>query len=107
MLGAAKIMARDRVRGSALTLTLIPPPPLTLTPYPLPLTMTPGAAKIMADSRLNRLLVTSAEGSDDLIGIISSTDLVFALLGCGAEDADADVAIDPNRLGNLYRPGIY
>ena len=41
------------------------------------------------------------------IGIISSTDLVFALLGCGAEDADADVAIDPNRLGNLYRPGIY
>ena len=22
-------------------------------------------------------------------------------------DADADVAIDPNRLGNLYRPGIY
>lgn len=77
-----------------------------------PVTITPeismlGAAKIMAESRLNRLLVTSAEGSDDLIGIISSTDLVFALLGCGADEADADVAIDPRRLGNLYRPGIY
>ena len=32
---------------------------------------------------------------------------VFALLGCGADEADADVAIDPRRLGNLYRPGIY
>ena len=63
-----------------------------------------------AESRLNRLLITSAEGSADLIGIISSTDLVFALLGCG-DDAngsdEADVAIDPRRLGNLYRPGIY
>ena len=38
------------------------------------------AAKLMAEGRLNRLLVTSAEGSADLIGIISSTDLVFALL---------------------------
>ena len=91
-----------------------PSPHPNPNPYPNPtqVTITPqvsmlGAAQIMAESRLNRLLVTSAEGSDDLIGIISSTDLVFALLGCGADDADADVAIDPRRLGNLYRPGIY
>jgi len=82
---------------------LMSPSPVTITPQVSML----GAAQIMAESRLNRLLVTSAEGSDDLIGIISSTDLVFALLGCGADDADADVAIDPRRLGNLYRPGIY
>jgi len=82
---------------------LMSPSPVTITPEVSML----GAAKIMAESRLNRLLVTSAEGSDDLIGIISSTDLVFALLGCGADEADADVAIDPRRLGNLYRPGIY
>ena len=89
-----------------------PSPTPTPNPNPTQVTITPqvsmlGAAQIMAESRLNRLLVTSAEGSDDLIGIISSTDLVFALLGCGADDADADVAIDPRRLGNLYRPGIY
>ena len=67
------------------------------------------AAKLMAEGRLNRLLVTSAEGSADLIGIISSTDLVFALLGCGkdANDDGDGPTIDPRRLGNLYRPGIY
>ena len=37
------------------------------------------AGKIMARDRLNRLLVTDEDG--DLCGIVSSTDVVFVLLG--------------------------
>mmetsp|Transcript_23289 Transcript_23289/g.47400 ORF Transcript_23289/g.47400 Transcript_23289/m.47400 type:complete len:162 (+) Transcript_23289:3-488(+) len=84
---------------------LMSPRPITITPQVSMLE----AARLMAESRLNRLLVTSSEGGTDLIGIISSTDIVFALLGCGEDsvDTEADFEIDPRRLGNLYRPGIY
>lgn len=68
-------------------------------------------AKIMAKDKLNRLIVTSEGG--DLTGVISSTDVCFAMLGCkfgAGEDDDQELinAIDwSKRTGNLYRRGIY
>jgi len=49
------------------------------------------AAQIMAEKRLNRLLVSS--GPDTLCGIVSSTDVVFAML-CGDDDALDEDLVD-------------
>jgi len=46
------------------------------------------AAQVMASEKLNRLLVTNPDGG--LVGLVSSTDAVFALLG----DADAETNLD-------------
>jgi CBS domain-containing protein len=82
-----------------------------------PVTISPGAsileaARILADGRLNRLVVTTDEGSTpgSLVGMLSSTDVCFAVLGDGGDEQDEaldDALNDPNRAGNLYRPGIY
>ena len=71
------------------------------------------AAKILAREKLNRLVVTDPE-SKQLIGIISSTDVTFAMLGCGASDDDEEeesdeelAALEAKRMGNMYRKGIY
>ena len=67
------------------------------------------AAKIMARERLNRLMVTSEDGG--LIGLVSSTDVCFAMLGCDftldVEDDDLGDIDWAKRTGNLYRKGIY
>uniref|UniRef100_A0A7S2IS18 CBS domain-containing protein n=1 Tax=Haptolina brevifila TaxID=156173 RepID=A0A7S2IS18_9EUKA len=66
------------------------------------------AAKMMAQSKLNRLMVTGPK-DDALCGIISSTDVVFAMLGCTYTlDNDSSLEDDgERRIGNLYRKGIY
>jgi CBS domain-containing protein len=67
------------------------------------------AAKIMAREKLNRLMVTDEEGG--LIGLVSSTDVCFAMLGCDFTLGDDDEGLDDidwaKRTGNLYRKGIY
>jgi len=59
------------------------------------------AARIMAESRLNRLLVTDSPGK--LCGILSSTDAVFAMLGMNGDDDDDDESEEKldDRLGHL------
>ena len=69
------------------------------------------AAKLLAREKLNRLMVVDP-ASGDLCGVISSTDVVFAMLGCAHSlDDDSDEGggedIDESRIGNLYRRGIY
>jgi len=67
------------------------------------------AAKLLAREKLNRLMVVEPE-SGDLCGVLSSTDVVFAMLGCAVgppSDDDEDTDIDESRLGNMYRRGIY
>ena len=66
------------------------------------------AAKVMANERLNRLIVTNDTG--ELIGLVSSTDVCFAMLGCDFSLDDEDDLDDidwAKRTGNLYRKGIY
>jgi len=76
------------------------------------------AANVMAAERLNRLLVTrtvDAKAPGALCGILSSTDVVFAMLGCdfssdspfGDEEELDSVLSAEGRGGNLYRKGIY
>jgi len=67
------------------------------------------AAKIMAGSKLNRLMVTRPENGA-LCGIVSSTDVVFAMLGCTYSIDDDNDGINEDaerRIGNMYRKGIY
>jgi len=66
------------------------------------------AAKLLAREKLNRLMVVQPD-SGRLCGVLSSTDVVFAMLGCGAgmDDDDDDDSIEETRTGNLYRKGIY
>jgi len=79
-----------------------------------PITISPGASmleatKILAREKLNRLMVTNPQ-TGALCGILSSTDVVFAMLGCDYsldEEEEEDAGIDERRLGNLYRKGIY
>ena len=85
------------------------------------ITISPGsslleAAKVLARERLNRLMVTGEDpetGAPKLRGILSSTDVVFAMLGfdCSLEDADEEevqsLLENERRRGNLYRKGIY
>lgn len=63
------------------------------------------AAKLLAREKLNRLMVVDPE-SGDLCGVLSSTDVVFAMLGCSV-GVDDEGDIDESRTGNLYRKGIY
>ena len=78
-----------------------------------PRTITPDtsvyeASKIMVTDQLNRLLVTNAHGK--LCGIVSSTDVVFAMLG-GDEDEENEVAWleDADRFGHMqgHMQGMY
>ena len=78
-----------------------------------PITISPGASmleatKILAREKLNRLMVTNPQ-TGALCGILSSTDVVFAMLGCdySLDEEEEDAGIDERRLGNLYRKGIY
>jgi len=73
------------------------------------------AAKLMAEHKFNRLVVTR-EGQDAgapnaLCGIISSIDVVFSMLGCASMDDDPEEELDEEllekRMGNLYQRGIY
>jgi len=68
------------------------------------------AAKLLAREKLNRLMVVEPS-SGGLCGVISSTDVVFAMLGCAhsldEDGSDADEEIEESRIGNLYRRGIY
>ena len=69
------------------------------------------AAKIMANSKLNRLMVTSPVDGK-LCGILSSIDVVFSMLGCAytLEDNDDNGFEEEEaqrRKGNMYRKGIY
>jgi len=68
------------------------------------------AAKIMASERLNRLIVTDKEGGE-LTGLLSSTDVCFAMLGCHFSPEELEEGLDDidlsKRAGNLYRKGIY
>jgi CBS domain-containing protein len=59
------------------------------------------AARVMAGQKLNRLLVTNPDGG--LVGLVSSTDAVFALLGdTDAEHAGFNQALLQKRLGLVY-----
>lgn len=68
------------------------------------------AAKLLAREKLNRLMVVDPE-SGTLCGVLSSTDVVFAMLGCSFSlddtDSEDDQQIEDARRGNLYRRGIY
>jgi len=68
------------------------------------------AAKLLAREKLNRLMVVEP-GSGELCGVISSTDVVFAMLGCAHslddDSDDTDEEVEESRIGNLYRRGIY
>jgi len=70
------------------------------------------AAKIMANSKLNRLMVTRP-ANGGLCGILSSIDVVFSMLGCAYtlnDDVDDDGFEEEEaqrRKGNMYRKGIY
>jgi len=68
------------------------------------------AAKLLAREKLNRLMVVDP-GSGELCGVISSTDVVFAMLGCAHslddDSDDTDEEVEESRIGNLYRRGIY
>ena len=65
------------------------------------------AAKMLAREKLNRLMVVDPV-SGALCGVLSSTDVVFAMLGCGVGVGEGDDdQVEESRTGNLYRKGIY
>ena len=65
------------------------------------------AAKMLAREKLNRLMVVDPV-SGALCGVLSSTDVVFAMLGCGVGVGGGDDdQVEESRTGNLYRKGIY
>jgi CBS domain-containing protein len=65
------------------------------------------AAKLLAREKLNRLMVVDPE-SGELCGVLSSTDVVFAMLGCGTVTLENEGEDEKElRTGNLYRKGIY
>lgn len=78
-----------------------------------PVTVSPDAsmidaAKLMAEERLNRVLVTTEPGGP-LCGILSSTDVVFVMLGCDDEDCgDEEIFQDMEAIQNQYGDhGLY
>lgn len=78
--------------------------PITISPDASMVT----AAKLMAEERLNRVLVTTEPGGP-LCGILSSTDVVFVMLGCDSEDCgDEEMFQDTETMQNMFGDhGLY